>query len=271
MKTLNIIGGGRVGSTLGKLWHQSGYYRVQDVLTRSQASARQTVATIGAGRAASDINDMATADIWMLAVPDQAIESVANTVLNARSATSGSLAFHCSGALPSTLLNELSANGWQTASAHCLLSFANPETASQQFPGTPCALEGTSQAVTELTLAFEHLQARCFTLAAEHKLLYHAGAVFATNFLPVLQSLADQLWKLGGMPDGVAAKVRASLLQNAVNNILALGPAGALTGPAARGDNALVEKQALALSQWNPQAGDAYKALSQLAAKLAGR
>lgn len=270
MKTLNIIGGGRVGSTLGKLWHQSGYFQIQDVLTRSQASARQTVAIIGAGRVANDIQDMNAADVWMLAVPDQEIEGVANRLLNAPHTPLG-LVFHCSGALPSSLLHQLHANGWQTASAHCLLSFAHPETASQQFPGTPCALEGSEPAVSELTLAFEHIQGRCFTLAAEHKLLYHAGAVFATNFLPVLQSLADQLWKLGGMPDEVAAKIRSNLLHNSVNNILALGPAGALTGPAARGDHALVQQQANALKQWNPQAADAYKALSQLASTLAGR
>jgi predicted dinucleotide-binding enzyme len=44
MKSINIIGCGRVGKTLGRAWHSSGVYRVQDVLTRSLASAEQAVA-----------------------------------------------------------------------------------------------------------------------------------------------------------------------------------------------------------------------------------
>ena len=39
MPTLNIIGAGRVGQTLGRLWQLSGTFTVQDVLTRSEASA----------------------------------------------------------------------------------------------------------------------------------------------------------------------------------------------------------------------------------------
>jgi predicted short-subunit dehydrogenase-like oxidoreductase (DUF2520 family) len=111
--------------------------------------------------------------------------------------------------------------------------------------------------------------AQCFKLAAQHKLLYHAGAVFATNFLPVLQYQAEQLWRHSGMPEALVQQMRATLLHNAVNNIIALGPQAALTGPAARGDNALVAAQAQALMQWDADAGTAYQALSQLAGKLA--
>jgi predicted short-subunit dehydrogenase-like oxidoreductase (DUF2520 family) len=67
----------------------------------------------------------------------------------------------------------------------------------------------------------------------------------------------------------MAAQLNTTLLRNAVNNILALGPVCALTGPAARGDTALVQRQGEAVAQWNTTAGEAYQALSQLAAKLA--
>ena len=70
------------------------------------------------------------------------------------------------------------------------------------------------------------------------------------------------------MPADVAAHLNATLLKNAVNNIQTLGPAGALTGPAARGDVALVQRQGDAVTAWNANAGEAYRALSQLAAKL---
>jgi predicted short-subunit dehydrogenase-like oxidoreductase (DUF2520 family) len=119
--------------------------------------------------------------------------------------------------------------------------------------------------------AFKHIGAQCFALAAQDKLLYHAGAVFATNFLPVLQDLAEQLWQHSGMPDDLIRQMRATLLQNMVNNIVALGPKAALTGPAARGDVALVTQQGQAVTDWSIDAGKAYAVLSQLANQLARR
>lgn len=271
MKSLNIIGCGRVGKTLARLWHDSGTYRVQEVLTRSGPSADDAIHFIGAGHAVGDLKDMRPADVWMLAVPDGQIAEAAMALAALAETQPPSLAFHCSGALASQELQALRALGWPVASAHCLLSFANPESAMQQFAGTPCALEGDPAATAELEPSFAHLRARCFALAAEHKLLYHAGAVFATNFVPVLQALANQLWVESAVPPDVTAHLNATLLKNVVDNIMTLGPAGALTGPAARGDLALVQRQGEAVSAWNTTAGEAYMALSQLAAKLAAR
>lgn len=279
MKSINIIGCGRVGKTLGRAWHSSGVYHVQDVLTRSLASAEQAVAFMGAGRATTSLADLRPADVWMLAVPDGQIAQTAVALAQAAASWAKSdrpnpggppaIAFHCSGALASTELAPLRSLGWQLASAHCLLSFADPGTALQQLAGSPCALEGDPSATLALEPAFARIGTRCFPLAAEHKLLYHAGAVFATNFLPVLQDLAQQLWRDSGVPADMAARLNTTLLRNAVDNILALGPVCALTGPAARGDTALVQRQGEAVAQWNPTAGKAYQALSQLAAKLA--
>jgi predicted short-subunit dehydrogenase-like oxidoreductase (DUF2520 family) len=274
MTTLNIIGAGRVGQTLGRLWMTSGMYRVQGVITRSVNSARRAVDFIGGGQTSTDLAKMPGADVWMLSVPDTHIASTVQT-LAALTTPVGplrpALAFHCSGALSSDVLEPLRTAGWQVASCHPLLSFAQPELALTQFAGTPCALEGDAPALAKLQPAFEHIGARCFALAAQDKLLYHAGAVFATNFLPVLQDLTEQLWQRSGMPDDLIRQMRATLPQNAVNNVVALGPKAALTGPAARGDVALVTRQGDAVTAWNPDAGLAYAALSQLASQLARR
>ena len=112
-------------------------------------------------------------------------------------------------------------------------------------------------------------RAQCFRLPSEQKLLYHAAAVFGTNFLPVLQAAAEALWQHSGMPPELLPQLRATLLRNAVDNLLVLGPAGALTGPAARGDTALVQRQGQAVGQWDASAGTAYAALSELAGRLA--
>lgn len=271
MLSINIVGGGRVGQTLGRLISQDGHYRVQDVLTRHVGSASEAVAFIGAGLPTHQLHDLHAANLWLLAVPDAQIAPVATALARLALTQAPATALHCSGALSAAELSPLKNKGWQVASAHCLLSFAQPATALTQLAGTPCALEGDAQAVEELRVLFARLGAQCFDLSAADKLLYHAGAVFATNFLPVLQDLAEQLWQRSGMPPALARQLRATLLNNAVNNIVKLGPQGALTGPAARGDDALVVAQGNAVANWQPLAGDAYRAMSRLASQLAQR
>ena len=267
LPTLNLIGAGRVGRTLGRLWHTQQVLQIQDVLTTAPERAQAAVHFIGAGRAVAGLDTMRPAQAWLLAVPDRQIAACAHAL--AQSDHPPSLAFHASGALPAAELAPLQAAGWSIASAHVLLSFADPETVQQQLTGSPCALEGEAAAIDLLRPWFEAVGARCFALSAEHKLLYHAGAVWATNFLPVLQAQAEALWQSSGMPAELLPDVRARLLHNAVHNLLALGPAQALTGPAARGDTALVQRQAAALTAMDADTGAAYQALSALAARLA--
>ena len=270
MQTLNLIGAGRVGQTLGHLWHSSGAFAVQDVLTHSAASAQSACDFIGAGTPAATFAAMRPADVWMLAVPDAHIAAVAAALAELAEPTpSAPIVFHCSGAQSAASLAQLAALGWRTASAHCILSFASAEAAMAQFPGTACALEGDASALARLHSAFTTIQARCFEVQSQDKLLYHAAAVFATNFMPVIQSVAEDAWLAAGVPPDLLPGLRSSLLSNALANITRLGPAGALTGPAARGDVAAIARQAVAVTQWDPLAGAAYDALSALALRLA--
>jgi predicted short-subunit dehydrogenase-like oxidoreductase (DUF2520 family) len=269
MLTLNLVGCGRVGKTLAHLWHAHQTLRIQDVLTTSLESATEATRFIGAGHAVQKLSQMQAADLWMVAVPDRQIAASAAEMAQALADLAPATAFHCSGALDASTLSHLHERGWQVASAHCILSFASPAVAVQQFAGTPCGIEGEAIAAARLQPVFSAIGARCFALEADKKVLYHAAAVFATNFLPVLQSVAEDLWRDSGVPPELLPQLRSTLLRNAVDNLLALGPAGALTGPAARGDTDLVSRQAQAVADWNATAGNAYRALSELASRLA--
>jgi predicted short-subunit dehydrogenase-like oxidoreductase (DUF2520 family) len=271
MKTLNLVGAGKVGKTLGRLWHTRQLLKIQDVLTTSIQSAAQAVAFIGAGRAVSQLTEMREADLWMLAVPDSQIASSAAAMALALKNHAPSRAFHCSGALASEQLLALRQLGWPVASAHCVLSFADPTTAIKQFAAVVCGIEGDAAFAIELHKLFGATGAQCFELQADKKMLYHAAAVFATNFLPVLQQTAEDLWRDSGVPPALLPQLRERLLRNAVDNVLALGPVAALTGPAARGDTDLVARQTQALMDWDLSSGQAYRYLSELARRLASQ
>lgn len=270
--TLQLIGAGRVGKTLARLWHHSGVFRLQGIATRSLASAQAAQAWLGAGQAVPHLQTLGAADIWMLAVPDAAIAATAQALAAHAQAQAlpPATVFHCAGASGSELLEPLSSLGWHCASAHCILSFAEVDSAWQQFPGTACALEGDAHACALLESTFTAIGAQCFGVRAQDKLLYHAAAVFATNFIPVLQQLAESAWRDAGVPPALLPGLRERLLGNAVANVLRLGPQAALTGPAARGDHAHLARQSERLQQWNPDAAAAYDALSALALKMAG-
>ncbi|QTN26969.1 DUF2520 domain-containing protein [Rhodoferax sp. AJA081-3] len=275
LPTLNLVGAGRVAQTLASLWlAQGSSFAIQDVLTTSLASAQAACRVIGAGQAVAQIQAMRDADVWMLAVPDAQLTACAQALAAVRADRKvaegrSPIVFHCSGAQGASTLAPLAALGWQVASAHCILSFSSVPGAIQQFPGTPCALEGDATACDRLRPAFTAIGAQCFAVASGDKLLYHAAAVFATNFLPVLQATAEELWQSTGMPAHLIPALRASLLRNAVANITTLGPQAALTGPAARGDTAAIQRQQAAVAAWDGPTGAAYEALSTLALRLA--
>ena len=126
MKTINLIGGGRVGQTLGRLLARDGQIQVQDVLTRSAASAQDAVAFIGTGRAVAHMPDLRPADLWLLAVPDGQIAPVAAALARVKPCHPA-LGISCQRRLEAANeLKPLRDKGWQVASAHCLLSFASP-------------------------------------------------------------------------------------------------------------------------------------------------
>jgi predicted short-subunit dehydrogenase-like oxidoreductase (DUF2520 family) len=276
LPTLNLIGAGRVGQTLAHLWTRRGVLRVQDVLTRSAGTAQAALNFIASGetalRAVTQIADMRPADMWLLAVPDAQIGACAQGLAAhiRQRGDAPALAFHCSGASGADVLMPLRELGWSVASAHPVLSFASAQTAVVQFAGTPCALEGESAACDTLRPLFTAIGAACFGVRSQDKVLYHAAAVLATNFAPVLQALAEDAWRATGMPDALVLRLRERLLRNAVDNIVALGPQKALTGPAARGDFAAIARQADVVADWDPQAAAAYRALSALALRMAG-
>ena len=57
MQILNIIGCGRVGRTLARLWHEGGVFTIGDISDRTADKSRAAVAFIGGGRASADLVD----------------------------------------------------------------------------------------------------------------------------------------------------------------------------------------------------------------------
>ena len=117
MLCVNIIGAGKVGRSFMALIAAAEGIALGDVASRRPESARDAVAALGAGRAVSDPGGMRPADLWILAVPDDAIAGLARDLAALRAGGDGAAAIHCSGFLSSAALQPLRARGWAVSIA----------------------------------------------------------------------------------------------------------------------------------------------------------
>lgn len=265
--TLNIIGAGKVGKVLGQLFHRLHVFSVQDVLTRSPSSSTDACKFIGTGHAVTKFSALRAAAVFMITVPDDQIKTCTQQLRQHGLIQADTIVFHCSGALSSDEL-EL---GPGAASLHPLRSFANPISVAKNFSGTVCTLEGDPRATAFLTSALEQLGARTVSIEKEAKTLYHAGAVFASNYLVTLLDAALQTFVTAGISPEMAARMVQPLAQETFNNVFDLGTQRALTGPIARGDNRTVARHEAALSSWDDEIAALYQELANATRKMKNR
>ncbi|GGC09875.1 Rossmann-like and DUF2520 domain-containing protein [Pseudoduganella buxea] len=269
MPTLNIVGAGHVARVLGRLFHAHAAFTVQQVLARSPASAGCGVDFIAAGSAA-DYTGLRPADCYMLAVTDDQI-GPACEALAAAVPLAGAVVFHCSGALASDQLLAARAAGAHVASVHPIRSFADPEAVAAAFAGTFCGIEGDAAALALLMPALEAIGARPVVIDAAAKTVYHAAAVFASNYLVTVLDAALRAYQAAGIPEPVARELARPLAQESLSNVFRLGAAPALSGPIARGDLATVARQQAAVAAWDAATGALYEALVPPTQALAAR
>lgn len=266
--SLNIIGGGHVGRALGRLFSDSGGFVVQDVLTRSLASAQAAVDFIGAGRAIDSMQALRPADAIMLAVTDDQIGLVADSLALP---LAGTVVFHCSGAKASFELTGPKARGALVASMHPIRSFADPAKVAASFQGTYCGIEGDARAMAMLEAALRGTGARPVPIDASAKTVYHAASVFASNYLVTILDCALRAYEAAGIAPEVALELARPLATETLDNVFRLGPRAALSGPIARGDMATVARQQQALDAWHEPTGQLYAALVAATTSLAKR
>lgn len=270
-KSLNIIGAGKVGRVLGRQFSQHQVFTLGQVCNRSLISAQQAVDFIGAGVAVSTMAQLQIADVTMLTVPDDQIQTSCAALLAHGLLLPGSVLFHCSGAKASTELLAASALGVHIASLHPVRSFADMAALAENFAGSICSIEGDAAALTLLRTALDTIEAQVVEIQAENKVLYHAASVFASNYLVSLIETALQAYQAAGIPLETALAMAQALSTLTLENVFKLGTAAALTGPIARGDMQTVALQQQVVGRWDKAAGDLYQAFMPPTIQLAAR
>lgn len=193
-------------------------------------------------------------DAVLLCVPDGEIAAAAAAI------EAGPLVGHCSGA---TGLEVLALH--ESFSIHPLMTVTS---AGAEFAGAGAAVAGsTPGAVAFAEKLAATLGLRSARIAEQDRAAYHAAASIASNFLITLEAAAEEL----AATVGVTREQLVPLVRATVENWASLGPAGALTGPIARGDELTVMRQRQAVAKHAPRLIDLFDSMADATRSLALR
>ncbi|UCC65930.1 MAG: DUF2520 domain-containing protein [Deltaproteobacteria bacterium] len=264
-----IVGAGVVGTALAYLLKEKGYPLV-GIASRRQESAQRAASLLPGGVQATVAPEEVVpgADLVFITTSDSAIQEVCEAIANKKGFRPEQIVVHTSGALPSTILNRAKESGAQIASVHPLQSFADVKEAVKTIPSSIFCLEGDREAIPPLIELVKTLGGKPISIDTQHKPLYHAAAVVASNFLVTLSYLSYTLYETMGIPQEEAAQALLPLIKGTVNNVEKLGPVRALTGPISRGDGNVVRGHLEALKELSPTFTDIYCSISRLTVEI---
>ncbi|WP_051695228.1 Rossmann-like and DUF2520 domain-containing protein [Caulobacter sp. UNC358MFTsu5.1] len=270
MSRLWIIGPGAVGRTLGRLFHDRGVFAVSGIVGRTREGAEAARAFIGGGQAA-DAATPTAGDVVMISTRDGEIDAVAAALADGVD-PAGLVVFHCSGARDLAPLEPLRRRGAAVAALHPVKAFADPAREVATFDGVVCTLQGDAAALAVLAPAVAAIGGAPVVLPqGVDRRLYHAGTVFASNYLAALVQAGLDAHAAAGIDGETALKILSPILRDALGAILDKGPVAALTGPIARGDAATVAAQVEALAARDAGLAELHAALGRKTVELARR
>ena len=186
-------------------------------------------------------------DLVLLCVPDAAIAEAA------RATTPGPWIAHVSGATP---LGALAPHASRFG-MHPLQTFTRAR-GPEQLDGAWAAVSGeTDDALARARWLAAELGLRPFQLADDRRVLYHAGAAIASNYLVTLYRSAARALELAGAPPDALLPLMRRTIDNGFE----------LTGPIARGDWTTVEAHLEAIRRFAPDLEPMYRALAEATAR----
>ena len=243
-----FIGAGNVATHLAMAFEKSGVGNVIQVFSHSIKSAKELTDKLYESKPVSEVADITCdADLYIVSLVDHAVEKIINGIPG-----NDAIWLHTSGSLPiDTLAGQSKRTGvfypLQTFSKHTYVDVSE----------VPIFIEGCNQEVTETIRSLaEKISKKVYYADGELRRRMHVAAVFACNFTNHMFTIADDLLR----KDGLSLEVLHPLLQETVRKAIEGNPADGQTGPAVRGDKAVMEKH---MSMLPPELAEMYSMISQ--------
>ncbi|HEX9492592.1 MAG TPA: DUF2520 domain-containing protein [Thermoanaerobaculia bacterium] len=231
---LGIIGGGRAAWAFGSTWRRIGW-PIIGIALRSDGPITGLLQTTK--RSAGDLAK--ESELILIAVSDRAISDVATSI-----PPTSAIIFHPSGIATSVR------GGFSLHPLKALPPVGEPS----DLQNALLVFEGQHRDVAQ-SIA-DAAGARFAEITPEQKVLYHAAAVFGSNYVAALLDIAEELIGIEHARNDLAA-----LAESAIENWRAHSGTERFTGPAARGDSAVLQRHIAALAS-RPQLAEIYRLLA---------
>lgn len=222
MLSIVIIGTGNVAEHLFNAFHQSQKVRIVQVIGRNKVR----LAKFSAEATTDDFAQIADADIYLIAVADDAITEVAQSISQKKG-----LVAHTSGSMEMNVIpNE------NRGVFYPLQTFT--EGKSVNFDSIPICIEAKQDSSLELLQNLGSLiSKKVYEIDSQKRKKLHLAAVFVNNFTNHLYGIGETICQEAGLSFDL---LRPLILETA-EKVQTLSPKDAQTGPARRGDTKSME------------------------------
>ncbi len=195
----------------------------------------------------TDLNKLAQADMYILALSDDAIEEISSQL-----PFEDRLVVHTSGSVPMDIMQNSNKRGvlypLQTFSKDTMIDFGS----------IPFCIEAEEENdMMLLKKLASTLSEKIYEISSEQRNIVHVSAVFVNNFTNYLFSIGNDICKENDIPFDILHPLIKETAQKATK----MNPDKAQTGPAVRNDSKTIERHLEVLS--HPSQQEIYNILTK--------
>ena len=214
-----LIGSGNVAHHLIEAFAKSKIVDVTQVFSRQKESVSPL---FDSNKITDDYNNLAKADLYIIAVSDDAIATVSSQLT-----FKNRLVVHTSGSVSLDVLDKKNRKG----SFYPLQTFSKKK--AVDFSQIPICLESENDSDFELLdKVAQSISNTVFKINSEQRKALHVSAVFVNNFVNHLYQMGYEICEANKVP----FQILKPLILETANKVMTLSPAAAQTGPAIRND-----------------------------------
>ena len=267
-----IIGGGKVGTTLGRVLVEQGH-RVGCVVSRTAASARASAKFIGCDRATTNLAEIpGHVNLMLIATPHGAVADVVRALGRLERPYKGVAVCHASGMLTAEVLQPVKARGATVFSFHPLQVFPRSFAFADILPnvrGIYYGVDGPAAGMRAAHVLARALKGYVFPVPPAKRELYHAACVVASNHLTTLFGTLQEIVHSVDPETKDFLGLFFPIIMASISNTRNTSPGEALTGPVSRGGVETVARHLAALERYTPATAPFYARVSIETTRLA--
>jgi predicted short-subunit dehydrogenase-like oxidoreductase (DUF2520 family) len=272
LPSIYIIGGGRTGASLAAYFLHLGL-KVNAVVERNTYRLNFLKRELKWNFVVPRISpsSLNVSRFILLTTQDKFIANVAAELSRLEIDWKNKIVLHCSGTLPSEILESLRRLGARVAAIHPIYSFSEDPRSNYNLNEIWFDGEGDQEAIASIkSLVTPEKNPRFLEVTPAQKIALHLATVFYSNFYVAIAQMSCELLAGMDLSDKDAFTMLDPLLSASHQQVLENGLSQALTGPLKRGDEITIVTHLNYLRSNHPEYLEIYIQLSRKLLAISG-